>query len=152
MNHEHEPKPEFNFPWNFDKHGEYIRIRTNDGAYDLRQEDTDIYTHDLCPDADHIFHTLHLNEDEVPMGFRLFRAKLDDVMGEGAFDALVGDMRRRNFFQVVADRPTEEDLHYYKQEFGCEPGVIDETETLIFRAVKNLDAEWLYVSQEPGWS
>lgn len=41
---EFEPKPSFEFPWNHDEQGEYLRIRISDSDYiDLREDTTLMY-------------------------------------------------------------------------------------------------------------
>lgn len=146
---EHEPR---NLPWCEDEIGCYIRIRTENGAYDLRPEDTDIYLHDEpYGQVDHLFHELYSNEDEVSMGFRVWRDTIDTVLGEGAFDMLVEDMRARNFFIIHADKPTEQDMDFWEGDFGKFEPPVESIENIARIAMLNFDHEWAYFSQEPGF-
>lgn len=145
---EHEPR---SLPWYEDEIGHYIRIRTESGAYDLRPEDTDIYLHDEpYGQIDHLFHELYSNEDEVSMGFRVWRDTIDNVLGEGAFDMLVEDMRARNFFIIHADKPTEQDMDFWEGDFGKFEPPIESIERIGDLALKNYDAEFEYYLGEGG--
>lgn len=143
---EREPK---GLPWYEDETGHYIRIRTESGAYDLRPEDTDIYLHDEpYGQIDHLFHELYSNEDEVSMGFRVWRDTLDTILGEGAFDMLVEDMRARNYFIIRADKPTEQDMDFWEGDFGKFEPPEKSIKAIAKAAMAGWDAEWAYYSQE----
>jgi len=143
---EHEPR---SLPWYEDEIGHYIRIRTESGAYDLRPEDTDIYLHDEpYGQIDHLFHELYTSENEVSMGFRVWRDTLDTVLGEGAFDMLVEDMRARNYFVIYADKPTEQDMDFWEGDFGKFKIPEQSIEDIARIAMLNWDAEWKYYSEE----
>lgn len=146
---EQEPIP--NIPWHYDAEGYYIKISTDIGPYEIRDTNSAIYTHTEDPRLDHVF--VRIDEDEETMyGFRLWRDLVNKVLGKGAYDALVEQMRQHDFYEEVADYPLESDVEmweeYTKQEY-VRPNNI---ERLVELAMRHLDAEWDYYQDEPGWS
>ncbi len=146
-----EQQPEIRLPWLEDEEGYYLVIKTDSGRVEIRPSNTDLYTHNSPYEAvDHIFYEHYTNENEVSMGFRLWRKKFDSILGEGAFDVLSGDMRRRDFFEVNADKPTDEDMKYWEGDFGKfvipEKDIIEIGNLLL----KNYDSEFNYFLGDQG--
>ena len=147
----YEKQPEHNLPWYEDEEGWYIRLRTEQGVYDLRPCDTEIYTHDEPYSAvDHIFHEVYTSEEEVSMGFRVWRDTVDKVLGDGAFETLLDDMRRRNFCEITVNKPTDQDMEFWERDFGKFEVAQQTVEELGNLALKNYDAEFNYYLGEGG--
>ena len=138
----------YNFPWQEDHEGEYLLLRTNSGRYELRQTDTDLYIFPNYIEGDHIWHEVECdNDEEVAQGFRMFKSDVD-ILGEGAYEALVDDMKQRYFTQIVADEMSEYDKQAFINKFGHEPEKADLIGRVVDLALKNFDDGWRYYSEE----
>lgn len=143
MNHE--------FPWQQDAYGEYLTLRlTDERTVEMREENTVMFiyagklamfnhvwvqTEDECEDEDNV------------MGIRIWQQTFDRALGRGAFDCLCNDLMARGWAMADEDEPSELDRQAYIATFP-ENITYDEEAR---KAAANLDAEWLYYSQEPGW-
>ena len=146
-----EREPEIRLPWLEDEEGYYLKAMTDSGPVEIRPSNTDLYTHDSPYEAvDHIFYEHYTNENEVSMGFRLWRERFDQILGEGAFDVLAQDMRCRNFFEISADKPTDEDMKYWENDFGKFEIPIKNIIEMGDLMLKNYDAEFTYYLGEGG--
>lgn len=150
MSVEREPAPQFNFPWLHDEHGDYMIFRSESGDFNLRPETTRMYLFPDQPQADHIFIFTH-EQDDMVMGARIWRETLDDALGDGAFGALCDQLFERGFDCADDEEPSELDIKAWEQSFGREYERPDPFEKIVALAIANLDAEWAYYSQEPGW-
>ena len=140
----------YNFPWHEDKDGEYLLLRTEIGLFHMRQENTDLYIFPDYIDSDHIWHEVECdNDEEVAQGFRMFKSDVD-VLGEGAYEALVDDMKQRYFTQIVADEMSEYDKQAFINKFGHEPEKADLIGRVVDLAMNNFDQAWNYYESE--WS
>jgi hypothetical protein len=78
----------------------------------------------------------------------VWRDTIDTVLGEGAFDMLVEDMRARNYFIIHADKPTEQDMDFWEGDFGKFEPPVESIENIARIAMAGWDAEWKYYSGE----
>jgi len=134
----------YEFPWQEDKEGEFLVLRTDSGRHVIRQTNTDIYTFPDYVEGNHIFHELYAADDEVNMGFRMFKPDLDEPLGDGTYDALVSDMTQRYFTEIISDEMSDYDRRAFISKFGHEPERVDTIGRIVDLAMLHLDSEAEY--------
>ena len=147
--YEPQPKEKWSLHWENDEYGEYVIFRKNGCDYRMCSDDVGIFTFSHQPEADHIYYC-NSDNGEVVEDYT-FRAEIEEKLGEGVFDFICREFLRHDFSWEVAQHPTEIDVLEYHRKFGLIPKIIDPIEQLAAKEAKNLDAEWVYYSQEPGW-
>ena len=151
MSLEHEPNPEVHIPWKMDNEGYYINISNGTHGYQMRESNSAIYSHSEDPRLDHVFVMIGEDDDQM-YGLRLWRGLIEQIIGKGAFDVMVNQMRQHDFAEILADYPTDQDIEFYedwtKEEYQ-RPNPIDK---IVELAMSNFEAHWEYMQGEPGWS
>lgn len=150
MSIEHEPREPIHIPWQQDSEGYYIRFVNHDGKYDIRDTNSALYLHADDPRVDHLFVMLYEDEDSMH-GFRIWRGMIDQVMGEGAFNEMVNQMRDHDFAIILADTPTAQDIEFFEDYTNEEYVAPNPIDRIVELAMRNFELEWAYYSQEPGW-
>lgn len=149
---------EFILPWNEDEEGHYLAFRTNEGLYEVRRSNTDLYLHGLGHTAiDHLFIEIEDN-GETSTGYRLWRGLFDNALGEGMFDVCTEEMTERGFLVIWSDVPTGQDIHYWQEYYQQEyqpveppaPKPVNEIDCIVGRLTAHLAEAWKYY--EPEWS
>lgn len=143
-----EQQPRFEFPWNRDEQGEYLKIRiSDDKTIELREDTTLMYLFPDQPEADHLFVYTHMEDDQY-YGFRIWRQLFDDILGEGAFSSLCDELFDKGFDCADDEEPSPLDIQAWEQTFNREyikPNPIDK---IVELAMANFDDAWKYYSSE----
>jgi hypothetical protein len=148
--YEPQPKEQWQLHWESDIDGEYVLFRKNGYDYRMTADDVGVFTFSYQPEADHIYYC-NTDGDQVIEDYT-FRAEVDEKLGEGVFDFICREFSRHGFAWELAEHPTEIDILEYHRKFGLIPKIIDPFEQQAAKECKNLDKEWAYYSDEPGWS
>lgn len=136
------PEP-YDFHWQQDAEGEFIKIKYNDSIVEARVTNTIMYLFPDQPRYDHIF---IITEDcgEQWQGIHLFRKHID-ALADGAFGYLCDQMFAKGFECAPDEEPASEDIEVYEGYFGKDMDTIDE---IVKLAMRNIDAEIDYYQGE----
>lgn len=142
-----EYNPHNRFPWQIDAEGEYLKIRSGEGIFELRDSTTLLYLFPDQPEADHIWIQLY-EEEEQNMGIRIWRQFVDDALGEGSFSELCDEMCDRGFEIADDEVPSPLDIQAWEEAFDKPYEVRTSVDKLVELALKNFDSAWAYYEGE----
>lgn len=146
-------------PFKHDESGEYVPLRTGEGLFELRPEDTVIFEpSDISlRGLRHVFHIVDEDEDKYT-GLHLWKSIFENT--EWDYEEFVQDLAKHGYDTQYFSEPDPYDLRAYQKHHG-EPFVPETLEQIMDNhepshlferivelATRNFDDAWKWYSEE----